>query len=449
MSNIPARLRILAAGTALLVCFCTAALAAGADVASIRPAKGLVLTSTVRATYVVSAGGGARSYSGMDVEEWDSVADASADVIDYQIRISAPASARANTDLGRFVLHRRVRREDIAQATRINLFYSSQDPEMFAGQTFLETSVKALGLLKSGVDVPYVIAVIDGEDPLGPMGALIRQVGAQPGNGKPGTSPLAGFASLFSAAAAHTYYRGNLHRVESAPVMLPVLLDGAAVKLPALHAQGTIVNGDKSIQVQFWWLDSRIWPLTLKWHLAFKGYASSQQITRIDLPPQAGNGPGGGGRGTSAMADELRKSCHLELSGIYFNTGSASLLPESQPALRQLAQVVRQSKGPVLEVQGHTDNIGTAQFNRELSQQRAEAVRQVLVSQFGIPPAKLTARGFGFTRPVDTNDTVVGRAHNRRVELACPGGAVGAKIPPSEHGSLASAFRPTCPFVAL
>jgi outer membrane protein OmpA-like peptidoglycan-associated protein len=415
MSNVPARLRLLAAGTASLVCLCTAALAAGADVASILPVKGLVLTSTVRATYVVGAGGGARSYSGMDVEEWDSVADAGADLIDYQIRISAPANARASTDLGRFVLHRRVRREDIAQATRINLFYSSQDPGMFAGQTFLETSVKALGLLKSGADVPYVIGVIDGDDPMGAMGALIRQVGAQSAHG----TPLAGFASLFSAAGAHTYYRGNLHRVESAPVMLPVLLNGAPVSVPALHAEGTVVNGDKSIQAQFWWLDSRTWPLTLKWRLVLKGHAASQQITRIDLPPPGGNGSGGS-RGTSAMADALRRSCRLQLSGIYFNTGSASLLPESEPALRQIAQVVGQSKVPVLEIRGHTDNIGSAQFNQELSQQRAEAVRQALVSQFGIPPGKLTSRGFGFTRPVDTNDTVVGRAHNRRVELACP-----------------------------
>jgi hypothetical protein len=165
------------------------------------------------------------------------------------------------------VLHRRVRREDIAQATRINLFYSSQDPAMFAGQTFLETSVKALGLLESGANVPYVIGVIDGEDPLGGLGTLIRQVGAQSVSGKPGMTPLASLGSLFSATAAHTYYRGNLRRVESAPTMLPVLLNGARVSLPAIHAQGMVVNGDKSMEVQFWWLDSRTWPLTLKWQL--------------------------------------------------------------------------------------------------------------------------------------------------------------------------------------
>lgn len=420
MRNAPTRLYI-AAGVAL-VSFCTGAQAAGSGVASILPVKGLVLTNTVRATWVVSAGGGARSYAGMDVEEWDSVADASTDVIDYQIRVSAPASTRANTDFSRFALHRRVRREDIVQATRINLFYSSQDPEMFAGQTFLETSVNALGLLKSGANVPYVIGVIDGEDPLGGIGSLIRQVGAQSVSGKSGPAPLAGLAYVFSAAAAHTYYRGNLRRVESAPLLLPVLLNGAPVSLPALHAQGTVVNGDKSMQVQFWWLDSRAWPLTLKWSLVLDGHAASEQITKIDLPPQGGNGADSAGARTSAMADELRNSCHLELSGIYFNTGSAVLLPESQPALRQIAQLVRQSSLPVLEVQGHTDNIGTAQFNQELSQQRAEAVRQALVSQFGIQPGTLTSRGFGFTRPVDSNDTVVGRAHNRRVELVCPEG---------------------------
>jgi outer membrane protein OmpA-like peptidoglycan-associated protein len=419
MRNAPTRPHIAAA--AVLASFCAGAHAAGLGVASILPVKGLVLTSTVRATYVVAAGGGARSYSGMDVEEWDSVADAGPDVIDYQIRVSAPANARANTDLSRFVLHRRVRREDIAQATRINLFYSSQDPEMFAGQTFLETSVKALGLLRSGADVPYVIGTIDGEDPLGGIGALIRQVGAQSVSGSSGSEPLAGLASVFAAVGAHTYYRGSLRRVESAPVPLTVLLNGSPVSLPAVHAQGKVVNGDKSIEVQFWWLDSRIWPLALKWSLVLDGHAASEQITRIDLPPQADDGGHNARSRSSAMADELRKSCHLELSGIYFNTGSASLLPESEPALEQIAQLVRQSKVPVLEVQGHTDDIGTAQFNQGLSQQRAEAVRQALVAQFGIQPGMLTARGYGFTRPVDSNDTVVGRAHNRRVELACPG----------------------------
>ncbi len=231
-----------------------APLVAVADVASIQPVKGLVLTSTVHSTFVVSGGGGAdRTYSGTDVEQWDSVVDATAEAIVYQFRVSAPADAQESADLAKFVFHRSVRREDIAQATRINLFYSSVDPQMFAGQTFEETSVKGVTMLKSGAEVPYVIGIIDGEDPMGGIGAMMQQVAKQSAGAKPG-SPLSGMGSLFTAG--HTYYRGTLKRVEAGPVMLPVLLDGVRVSLPSVHAQGTIANGDKAIQAQFWWLDS-------------------------------------------------------------------------------------------------------------------------------------------------------------------------------------------------
>jgi outer membrane protein OmpA-like peptidoglycan-associated protein len=384
---------------------------AAADVGSIQPVKGLVLTSTVHSTFVVSSGGADRSYSGTDVEQWDSVVDATPEAIIYQLRVSAPADAQANADLAKFVIHRSVRREDIAQATRINLFYSSVDPQMFAGQTFDETSVKGVTMLKSGAEVPYVIGVIDGEDPMGGIGAMMQQVAKQSAGAKPGGSPLSGMGSLFTSG--HTYYRGTLKRVEAEPVMLPVLLDGVRVSLPAVHAQGTIANGDKAIHAQFWWLDSAVWPVALEWSLTRDSHTASQQVTKIDRPPPD-TGPKFGG-----IADELQKSCHVELSGIYFNTGSAVLLPESQPALRNIAQVVLQSKQPLLDIEGHTDNVGTAQLNQDLSQKRAQAVRQALVAQFGVPAGRLTATGFGFTHPMESNDTVEGRARNRRVELAC------------------------------
>lgn len=411
--------RVLAASAAALMAFAAGVQAASVVLATIRPVPGLVVTSTVHSGFVVSRGGATRAYSGMDVEEWDSVVGASADAIDYRMRVSAPASARANADLGRFVLHRSVRREDIAQSARINLFYSSNDPGMFAGQTFLETSVKALAQLKSGQSVPYVVGVIDGENPLGGVGALLQGVAGQPASGNAGAPSLAGLSSLLATSAGHTYYRGSFRRVEAAPVMLPVLVNGARVNLPAIHVQGTVANGDKSIAIQFWWLDSPAWPLTLRWTMAARGHAADQQVTKIDLPPpQVASATGGAAK---AMAQQLRTACHLELAGIYFNTGSALLLPESQPALREIAQAVTQAGLPALEVQGHTDNVGAAAFNQQLSQQRAEAVRAALVSAFHVPAAKLAARGFGFARPVESNDTVAGRARNRRVELACPG----------------------------
>jgi outer membrane protein OmpA-like peptidoglycan-associated protein len=414
--------RLLRGCALLAVC---SAHAAGADISAIQPVKGLVITSTVvNGGFVSVESSGVHSYSGMDMEQWDSVADSTPEDVTYRIRMSAPGDAAADADLQKATFRRRVRREDITQSLRISWGLSTQDPEMFAGQTYEETSVKALGMLKSGAEVPFVIGAIDGDDPSG-MGALLKLVGqVASGSGKPGSSPLAGMGAVLQENFAHTYYRGTFRRVEAAPVALAVLLNGVRVSLPAIHAQGIFTSpNNRSLQIQFWWLDSGIWPVALKKSFAFGQKVMTEQVTRIDLPPAEGpgSGSGGGGGGGVGMADQLRKSCHVELSGVYFNTGSARLLEESQPALKAIAQVIVQSKEPVLAVEGHTDNVGTAQFNQDLSEKRAAAVRQALVSQFGVPPGRLVTRGFGFTRPLETNDTVEGRARNRRVELACAG----------------------------
>ena len=66
-------------------------------------------------------------------------------------------------------------------------------------------------------------------------------------------------------------------------------------------------------------------------------------------------------------------------------------------------------------IEGHTDSIGAASYNMKLSQQRADAVKQELVSKYGVNPNRLRTQGFGETRPVDTNATKKGRHNNRRV----------------------------------
>jgi flagellar motor protein MotB len=411
---------LLRACALLVVCSTRAAVP---DIAAIQPVKGLVITNTVVNGSFVSVGsGGAHSYSGMDMEHWDTVADSNGEDVTYRIRFSAPRDAKADADMKKATFTRRVRREDIAQALRVNLGISTTDPEMFAGQTYEETSVKALAMLKSGADVPFVIGAIDGDDPSG-MGALLKAASEAVAAGGKAGSPLAGMGAVLQVNPAHTYYRGTFRRVEAAPVALPVLLNGVRLTLPAIHAQGTFTSpNNRSLQMQFWWLDSGVWPVALKSSLAYGPNMMTEQVTRIDLPPVEGSGGGSGGSGAGVgMADQLRKSCHVELSGIYFNTGSARLLEESQPALKAIAQVVVQSKEPVLTVEGHTDNVGTAEFNQDLSEKRAAAVRQALVSQFGVPQGRLVTKGFGFKRPLESNDTVEGRARNRRVELACAG----------------------------
>jgi outer membrane protein OmpA-like peptidoglycan-associated protein len=395
---------------------------AAADIGTIQPVKGLIITRTVINGGFASLGaGGVKAYNG-DMEEWDSVADATPEAVSYELRVSAPGDASADADMKKSAFRRSVRREDIAQATRISYGITTADPEMFAGQTFEETSVKALQALKSGAEVPFVVGALDGEDPSG-MGALLQMTGQALAAGK-SNSTLSGMGSLMQANVAHTYYRGSFRRVEPTPVMIPVLLNGVRVSLPTIHAKGVLTSpSGRTLQMQYWWLDST-WPLALKNSNTFGPKVTTEQVTRIDLPPpqaQGGGGGGGGGAASAGMADQLRKSCRVELSGIYFNTGSARLLDASRPALQVIARVVKDSAQSALVIAGHTDNVGTAEYNQTLSEKRAAAVRDALVAQFGVAPNRVTTKGYGLTKPLESNDTVEGRARNRRVELVCAG----------------------------
>ena len=99
---------------------------------------------------------------------------------------------------------------------------------------------------------------------------------------------------------------------------------------------------------------------------------------------------------------------------VNFRTGSAEVPASALPELQQAAARIRSlPAGSMVEVGGHTDNTGNAAANMTLSQRRAEAVRDILVRN-GVAPASLTARGYGETRPVATNDTADGRLQNRR-----------------------------------
>jgi outer membrane protein OmpA-like peptidoglycan-associated protein len=85
--------------------------------------------------------------------------------------------------------------------------------------------------------------------------------------------------------------------------------------------------------------------------------------------------------------------------------------------LKEIAQAMTDNPDWKLTVEGHTDNIGGNPYNLELSERRAAAVKQTLVSQYNIGADRLLTGGFGASRPIATNDTLEGRARNRRVEL--------------------------------
>jgi OmpA-OmpF porin, OOP family len=112
----------------------------------------------------------------------------------------------------------------------------------------------------------------------------------------------------------------------------------------------------------------------------------------------------------------LQAAGHVEVPGIFFDTGKSELKAESASAVAEIAKLLKAD--PLkLYVVGHTDNVASLDLNLKLSQARAEAVVQALVSQHGISAARLTARGVGPLTPVASNDNEEGRARNRRVEL--------------------------------
>jgi len=106
----------------------------------------------------------------------------------------------------------------------------------------------------------------------------------------------------------------------------------------------------------------------------------------------------------------------IVLRSVHFDFDKATLKPEAKPILDEAVQVLHQEGSVDIIVEGHTDSVGTEQYNLGLSRRRADTVRRYLV-EHGVAPARITAEGMGESRPVASNDTADGRAQNRRVEL--------------------------------
>ena len=108
----------------------------------------------------------------------------------------------------------------------------------------------------------------------------------------------------------------------------------------------------------------------------------------------------------------------MENTAVNFRTGSAVLLPDAKAKLDEIATKALNAKAYVVEVTGHADATGNANFNRQLSQRRADAVIRYLVEQHKIPLRRIiTPYGFGASEPIADNKTREGRGQNRRVEV--------------------------------
>jgi outer membrane protein OmpA-like peptidoglycan-associated protein len=117
----------------------------------------------------------------------------------------------------------------------------------------------------------------------------------------------------------------------------------------------------------------------------------------------------------------------VNLGDVLFATGKYDLKPDAQLKLAKLSGIILAHPGLNLAVEGYTDNVGGEAFNQDLSEKRADTVRDFLIQQ-GLPSDRVTAQGFGMSSPVASNDTAAGRQQNRRVEIVVSGDIIGQKI---------------------
>jgi OOP family OmpA-OmpF porin len=118
-----------------------------------------------------------------------------------------------------------------------------------------------------------------------------------------------------------------------------------------------------------------------------------------------------------AMGDDINKTGHVSVYGIYFDTGKSDIKPESDAAISQISILLKNNVALNLYVVGHTDNVGSIEANMKLSKDRADAVVNSLVIKYGITASRLKSFGVASLAPVASNDSEEGRAKNRRVEL--------------------------------
>ena len=206
----------------------------------------------------------------------------------------------------------------------------------------------------------------------------------------------------------------KLRLVGKEPVRVTV--NDAMVSLPTIHARGSYLGA----KVDFWFLDDEENPLALEYRFASGGDVLSEawHLRAVKITWRcAGSNRTEAEERILRLERALREQRRAVVYDLFFDFNSERIRAESEPTLREIAEVLRRNPDWTLSIEGHTDNIASDQYNLDLSSRRAAAVKAALGTQFSIAGARLTTAGLGETSPRDRNDTLEGRARNRRVEL--------------------------------
>jgi outer membrane protein OmpA-like peptidoglycan-associated protein len=221
--------------------------------------------------------------------------------------------------------------------------------------------------------------------------------------------------------ALPAYVGGTLTRVEPQDVAYPMIVNNQRVDLPAIHLTGImeVVGKNPSpkkyrpahSEADVYVVDDPLDPLVLVLRLKDQQWSKGKfkiEVIRINYKTA---------QPVNLVEKQLTEQKRAVTYGIYFDFNKDTIKPESEPVLKEIVQAMTDNPDWKLTVEGHTDNIGGDAYNLDLSKRRAAAVKEALVTQYHIAPDRLSTDGFGASRPVATNDTLEGRARNRRVEL--------------------------------
>ena len=192
-------------------------------------------------------------------------------------------------------------------------------------------------------------------------------------------------------------------------IKVPVLVENQVVQMPAVHVKGVFQQGNRSGTGDFYFLDDKNRPVLIQYVINFSWEKKPRTVRTIRV--SAGNSQ------FAAMQQTLKTIGKLDLYGIHFAFDKATIRKETKGLISDIAKTLKVNPRWTLEIRGHTDSIGKAAYNAKLSQQRANSVKARLVQRYGIKASRLSASGAGASEPKATNDTLQGRAINRRVEL--------------------------------
>ncbi len=336
------------------------------------------------------------------------------------------------------LVRRTVRRADLRDATSYQQRYFSGMAELIPGTTAIGTSAKVLAALRATGQAELSIS---------------NAYDASPSTDRTVSPNIYDFQTT-----------GALQRFGPRPAHVTVLVNGVSTNLPAIVARGDFA-GELS---EFQFLDDSANPLTLTFRVGIgavppvskeqrdqcetmaqaapelkqvaqalcgrtgTGDSEVLQVVKIthrcpdvaesvvaDRRPDPTDAQHASGLppGAAELERALASAGRVDVYDIHFSFNSDRIRDESMPRLAEIAAVLRRHPDWRLAVGGHTDAIGGDAYNMALSQRRAAAVKAALVTRHGIAATRLTSAGHGEAQPRAANDTLQGRARNRRVEL--------------------------------